>query len=150
MVRIYQMLTYYRPQRSCRQGNVFTRVCDSVQRGSVCLSACWDTTPPKQTPPKKQTPSEADTPRKQTPPGKQIPPGIRSMSGRYASYWNAFLLLIKIYMQICKTRIICQPQKVTNLLTSHRLLSQGLLGLCCSIETRDRIERITLTAVLFE
>ena len=29
------------------------------------------------------------------------------------------------------------------------VLSQGLLGLCCSIETRDRIERITLTAVLF-
>ena len=29
------------------------------------------------------------------------------------------------------------------------LLSQDLLGLCCLIETRDRIERITLTAVLF-
>ena len=30
------------------------------------------------------------------------------------------------------------------------LLSQGILGLCCSIETRDHIERITLTAVLFD
>ena len=30
------------------------------------------------------------------------------------------------------------------------LMSQGLLGLCCLIETRDCIERITLTAVLFE
>ena len=29
------------------------------------------------------------------------------------------------------------------------LMSQGLLGLFCSIETRDRIKRITLTAVLF-
>ena len=29
-------------------------------------------------------------------------------------------------------------------------MSQGLLRLCCSIETRDRIERITLTAVLFD
>ena len=29
-------------------------------------------------------------------------------------------------------------------------VSQGLLGLCCSIETRDRIEIITITAVLFE
>ena len=29
-------------------------------------------------------------------------------------------------------------------------MSQGLLGLCCSIETRDRIEIITITAVLFE
>ena len=32
----------------------------------------------------------------------------------------------------------------------NSFLSQGLLGLCCSIETRDRIERITLTAVLFD
>ena len=30
------------------------------------------------------------------------------------------------------------------------VMSQGLLGLCCLIETRDRIERITLTAVLFD
>ena len=29
-------------------------------------------------------------------------------------------------------------------------MSQGLLGLCCSIETRDCMERITLTADLFE
>ena len=29
-------------------------------------------------------------------------------------------------------------------------MSQGLLGLCCLIETRDRIERFTLTAVLFD
>ena len=29
-------------------------------------------------------------------------------------------------------------------------MSQGLLGLCRSIETRDPIERITLTAVLFD
>ena len=30
------------------------------------------------------------------------------------------------------------------------LMSQGLLGICCWIETRDRIERITLTAALFD
>ena len=29
-------------------------------------------------------------------------------------------------------------------------VSQGLLGLCCSIETRDRIEISNRTAVLFE
>ena len=35
--------------------------------------------------------------------------------------------------------------------TNHSgCVSQGLLGLCCLIDTRDRIERITLTAVLFE
>ena len=46
----------------------FTGVCHSVDRGGVCLSACWDTTPPP----------GAD------PPGADT--GIRSMSGRYASY----------------------------------------------------------------
>ena len=30
------------------------------------------------------------------------------------------------------------------------LMSQSLLGLCCSIETRDRVEIIIITAVLFD
>ena len=121
MTRIYP---FYRPQRSCGQGYVFTRVCDSVHRG-VCLSACWDNTHPlpprtrppgKQAPPGKQTYLEAGTPRKPTPreagtpsrkqaplaPGKQAPPGIRSMSGRYASYWNAFLFLVMLYLQVSR------------------------------------------------
>ena len=35
---------------------------------------------------------EGGTPRDHAPPGRRHPPsGIRSMSGRYASYWNAFL-----------------------------------------------------------
>ena len=43
-----------------------------------------------------QTPPRADIPLEQTPP-EQTPPqeadcSIRPMSGRYASYWNAFLL----------------------------------------------------------
>ena len=60
----------------------------------------------------RQTPPGADTPRDQTPPGSRPPPGsrhplpreqtpppgadsgIRSTSGRYASYWNAFLFHI--------------------------------------------------------
>ena len=46
---------FYRPQRSCGQGYVFTRVCDSVN-GGVCLSACWDTTPPRSRHPPEQTP----------------------------------------------------------------------------------------------
>ena len=50
---------YYRPQRSCGQGNIFAPVCHSVHRG-VCLSACWD--PPGSTPP-------------EAPPGKHTPPG---------------------------------------------------------------------------
>ena len=57
------------------QGNVFTGICDSVQRG-VCLSACWDTTPQEQTPPEDQTPLGADTPPDHTP-WEQTPPGSR-------------------------------------------------------------------------
>ena len=88
---------FYKPQRSCGQGYVFTCVCDSVHRRGVCLSACWDTTPPEQTPPPpEQTPpgSRHHHPqgRHPHPPRSRPPtPGIRSMNGRYASYWNAFL-----------------------------------------------------------
>ena len=83
----------------------------------VCLSACWDTpprsrhppgaeTPPGSRPPGSRHPPGADTPRSRHPPRADTPPradppgadtpseancSIRSMSGRYASYWNAFL-----------------------------------------------------------
>ena len=71
-------------------------------------------TPQKETPQRRRHPPEGDPPKKEAPPTrspqrrppkKEPPPqgdppppweadsGIRSMSGRYASYWNAFLLL---------------------------------------------------------
>ena len=53
----------YRPQRSCGQGNIFTPVCHSVHRGGSASVHV----------------------------GIPPPPRIRSTSGRYASYWNAFL-----------------------------------------------------------
>ena len=101
---------YYRPQRSCGKV-IFSQACvkNSVQReGGVSQhslgqrpplpSACWDT-PPGQTPP---TPGRhhplplADTPLgrppQADPPGRHPPPGADGYcSGRYASYWNAFL-----------------------------------------------------------
>ena len=53
------------------QGNVFTGICDSIHRGGVCLSACWDTTPGA------DTPLGADTPPEQTPPPRsRHPPGL--------------------------------------------------------------------------
>ena len=58
----------YRPQRSC-EGYVFTPVCHSVHMGGVCLSACWDTTPPpgvsprSRHPPPGADPSWAGTPQ---------------------------------------------------------------------------------------
>ena len=79
----------YRPQRSCGQGNIFTPVCHSVHRGGVCLSACWDTTPPReQTPPWSRHPPRADTPSRsrhapeQTPP-EQTPPRSRHPRSRH-------------------------------------------------------------------
>ena len=69
----------YRPQRSCGQGNIFTPVCHSVHRG-VCLSVCWDTTPP---PPRADTPRWSRTPLlpEQNPP----PPGADTPRSRHPS-----------------------------------------------------------------
>ena len=87
---------FYRPQRSCGQGNVFTGVCLSTGGEGVCLSACWDVmTPPgpgrpprirhthppwtRQTPPDQAyTPplDQADTPpwirQRAPPPGSRL------------------------------------------------------------------------------
>ena len=66
-------------KRSLGQGNVLTPVCDSVHRGvSAPLHA--GTQPP---------PPPGKTPPKQTPPFRYYT--ICSTSGRYASYWNAYL-----------------------------------------------------------
>ena len=101
------MLSCYRPQRSCGQGNIFTPVCHYVHREGGLPQCMLGYHPPReQTPPGADYPSGADTPgsrhppdqtpREQTPPPRdQTPPreadsSIWSTSGRYASYWNAF------------------------------------------------------------
>ena len=124
---------YYRPQRSCGQGYVFKRVCDSVNRGG---GVSGQNPPAARTPPGPGRPPPGEPPRpgrppprtrQTTPPGpgrppcRENPPGpgrppprtrqtappdqadplpreedcsIWSMSGRYASYWNAFLFTL--------------------------------------------------------
>ena len=74
------------------QGYVFTGVCDSVHRGGVCLTTCWDTTPPREqtSPPPRADPPGADTP------WRRACWEIWSTRGWYASYWNAILLMLKI------------------------------------------------------
>ena len=68
------------------------------------------TRPPEQTPPGTRPPPE-QTPQEQTPP-READSSIRSTNGRYASYWNAFLLLDKKDCATCcyackkKSRII--------------------------------------------
>ena len=83
---------YYRPQRSCCQGNIFAPVCHSVHRGVLpwCMLGYHTSSGP------------GTPPRTRHPPGTRHPPreadsGKRSMSGRYASYWNAFLLFIVVH-----------------------------------------------------
>ena len=60
----------YRPQRSCGQGYVFTRVCDSVHRGGLpqCMLGYqppWEQTPESRHPPGADP---TPTPWEQTPP----------------------------------------------------------------------------------
>ena len=97
------------------QGNIFTGVCLSTG-GEGCLPQCMLGYPPEQTPPE-QTPPKLGTPRTrhpltmhppQTRPPRTRPPqtrppweadcSIRLTSGRYASYWNAFLSSINFIL----------------------------------------------------
>ena len=81
------------PAMKLGQGYVFTRVAVILFTGGVCLSACWDTThpPQEQTPPQGADSLLPASPWEQTPPGSSACWEIRATSGRYASYWNAFL-----------------------------------------------------------
>ena len=69
------------PSNEVYEGYVFTPVCHSVHRGKVCVrgGACI------------QGVLHPAGIRQTSPPLRYW--GIRSTSGRYASYWNAFLLL---------------------------------------------------------
>ena len=109
-------LYFYRPQRSC-EGYVFTPVCYSVHRGLPQCILGYHPTPQEGHPPGKHTPSgsthtprkhthtpeahthpgSTHTPRKHTSPGSTPPPGDGCCCGRYASYWNAFLFMLRIY-----------------------------------------------------
>ena len=72
---------YYRPQRSCGQGYVFTRVCDSVNRGGVS----GEPPPPdkadppgtKENPPPALGPGRPPRDQGEPPRTRQTPPGPR-------------------------------------------------------------------------
>ena len=80
---LVSIIFHYRPQRSCGQGYVFTRVCDSVNRGA-CLrqtSPSWEQTPRSRQPPPPglDTPPRS-TPREQTPQSRPPRPQVRHPS----------------------------------------------------------------------
>ena len=76
-----KLLYFYRPQTKLREGNVFTPVCLSFCSQGGCLPQCMlgytTTTTPRQTPP---------------------PWADGHCCGRYASYWNAFLFNLLIWL----------------------------------------------------
>ena len=112
---------FYQLQRSWAKV-IFSQACvkNSVHRGALpqCLLGCTpqvqtpQTRPPRTRPPRadptgEQTPLGSRPPRSRHPTGEQTPrsrhplgadtpsgadSSIQSMSGRYTSYWNAFLL----------------------------------------------------------
>ena len=91
------VLLYYRPQRSCDKV-MFLHLSVILSTGGVSQHALGKTPPP----PPADTPSLADTsplgrhPPQTHPPLGQTPqhPADGYCSGRYASYWNAFLLTL--------------------------------------------------------
>ena len=80
---------------------MFSQACvkNSVRGGSTRLGQTRQTPPPgRQAPPfwQADVPWQADTPRADTPlADRHPPPADGYCSGRYASYWNAFLLLMQ-------------------------------------------------------
>ena len=73
------------------QGNVFTGVCDSATGGVGGGGGGSASVHAGIPPPLEQTPPWDQTPRADTPAPSGADSGIWSTSGRYASYWNAFL-----------------------------------------------------------
>ena len=65
-----------------------------LKGGSASVHTRINPPPRADHPPRKQTPPGADTPGSRPPPPGEADSGIRSMSGRYASYWNAFLFKV--------------------------------------------------------
>ena len=105
---------FYRPQRSWAKV-MFLQVSVILSTGGGVSASvhpgipCREQTPPGSRPPPEQTPPGSRDPQEHTPPGSRHQPqsrhppgadtpppreadsGIRSTTGRYASYWNAFL-----------------------------------------------------------
>ena len=80
------------------QDNVFTGVCDSVNRGGVCLSACWDATPQQQTPREQTPPWSRHPPGADThPPGADTPPGLSTPLPGTKYTPQIFLIFFLIY-----------------------------------------------------
>ena len=86
-------LLHYCLQRSC-EGYVFTGVCLSTQGGGICLSACWDTTPPGS-----RHPPGADPPWERTPSQSRHPPGPDTPRSRHPPKRQPLLQTVRILLE---------------------------------------------------
>ena len=115
--------------------------------GGVCLSACWDTTPPARRPPwQGDPPARRPPPARQTPPGNETPLGkadppsketlplrsacweIRSTSGRYASYWNAILVAVSVNATLNLRRTLLLPMPLSHSQSVMRAMLEKVRG----------------------
>ena len=103
------------------QGNVFTGVCDSVQRGGVPglvpgggVYLVWSGGVPGRHPPDQVHPPGTRYPprTRYTPPGTRYTPLIRTTRGRYASHWNAFLCDLCIQLGPCFCSLLFESRYV--------------------------------------
>ena len=105
----------YRPQRSCGQGNIFTPVCHSVQRGGGGLPQCM----------LGYHPPGADTPPGPDPPGKQTPAyGLRAAGTHPTGMHSCLCINQKIYSSKNCHQVVAVPDSQNfNLLDSGIVLT---------------------------
>ena len=108
---------FYRPQRSCGQGNIFTQVCHSVHRGGGSASVHAGIPPPRKHNPLEQT----HAPPEQTSPSSRPPRSKRSTSGWYASYFLLECILVNIAINdihakkfVCYSPVLVVPELVVS------------------------------------
>ena len=101
---------FYRPQRSCGQGNIFTGVCLSTGGGG-CLPQCMlgchtppgmENPPPPAPPIGWRTPPDGEPPRMETPPEKQTPAyGLRAAGTHPTGMHSCFLFFFVEQWMYC-------------------------------------------------
>ena len=93
-------------------------------------------TPGQVHPPGRYTPQEGTPPARYSPPQQVHPPamhaGIRSTSGQYASYWNAFLLTSQICQWHCVVK--CKNESELAGLFHMTFTTKHRLSICLLLE----------------
>ena len=98
----------YQPQRSCGQGYVFTRVCDSVHKGGLRagrIPRAGRTPPGRENPPAERTPQAGRTP---PPPGKHTPAYGQRAAGTHPTGMHSCFVMCFLLNQ-CNCRCHTSP-----------------------------------------